>query len=111
MLPVSHSEAAKQIFSSFNNLSETDAIHVPLILSSCGLKAVIFMGCCLYMSADERRSRQQSTEPQGSEAGSQPESEQSEDLFSIRGRNLTQKFDMATSGIHTQTILMYCSFI
>lgn len=48
MFAVSHSESARQIFISFNNLSETDDIHVPLILSSCGLKAEIFIGCCIY---------------------------------------------------------------
>lgn len=63
---VSHWEGARQIFMSFNNLSETDDIHVPLILSSCGLKDEIFIGCRIYMSADERRSKELNSQPWGS---------------------------------------------
>lgn len=30
------------------NLAETDDIHAPLLLSSCGLKAEIFIRCGMY---------------------------------------------------------------
>lgn len=33
---------------SYTNLSETDDIHAPLLLSSCGLKAEIFIRCGTY---------------------------------------------------------------
>lgn len=33
---------------SLTNLSETDDIHAPLLLSSCGLKAEIFIRCGTY---------------------------------------------------------------
>lgn len=53
LFSVSHLEGARQMFISFNNLSETDDVHVPKTLSSCGLKAEILMGCCIHMSTDE----------------------------------------------------------
>lgn len=46
MFAVSH--PAGTFFISFNNLPETDDVHVPLILSGCGLKAEIFIRCCIY---------------------------------------------------------------
>lgn len=48
MFAGSSSDAPGKFSISFTNLSETDDIHAPLLLSSCGLKAEIFIRCGIY---------------------------------------------------------------
>lgn len=67
MFAGSSSDALGKFSISFTNLSETDDIHAPLLLSSCGLKAEIFIRCGIYANMWVQTSEEElNSQPEGS---------------------------------------------